>query len=223
MLFEMHWVYYFGRGLIRTALFLIARWEVKGRENVPEGGPMLIVSNHLHIADPPIVAASIPLRLVFMAKEELWESRWSRFWVENFGAFPVRRGGLERGTLRAAEEWIKRGVSVVIFPEGGRSPSASLRSALPGAALMARRLKVPILPVGISGTDKFNHMWWALRHRPRVTVTIGRPFSSPMDGKPTREQRQETMEHIMKNIAALLPPQYRGVYAGEDRAADREG
>jgi 1-acyl-sn-glycerol-3-phosphate acyltransferase len=219
----MHWVYYFGRGLIRSAMPFVSRWEIKGRENVPARGPLLIVCNHLHIADPPIVAASIPLKLVFMAKEELWESRWSRFWVKNFGAFPVRRGGLERETIRAAEKWIKRGVSVVVFPEGGRSPSPGLRQALPGAALMAWRLKVPILPVGIAGTDKFKRVGWSFLHHPRVTVTIGRPFSPPMDGNLTREQRQEITDTIMNNIAALLPPPYRGVYAGEGRAADREG
>jgi 1-acyl-sn-glycerol-3-phosphate acyltransferase len=209
----MHWVYYFGRGLIRFGMFFLARWEINGQENVPERGPVLIVCNHLHVADPPIVAASVPLKLVFMAKEELWASRWDRYWVENFGAFPVRRGGLERETLRAAQQWIERGVSIVMFPEGGRSHSPGLQPALPGAAMMAWRLKVPILPVGITGTDKFRNIGWTLRHHPTVTVTIGRPFSPPLDGKLTREQRREMTDRIMKTIAELLPAEYRGVYA----------
>ena len=216
----MHWVYYFGRGLAHFLMFFLARWEIKGRENVPARGPLLIVSNHLHIADPPIVAASIKLKLVFMAKDDLWRNRWNRFWVENFGAFPVRRAGLGREALRTAEGWIKRGVSVVVFPEGGRSHTPGLRPALPGAALLASQLKVPILPVGITGTDKFYDIWWTLRHHPTVTVNIGRPFNPPTDGKLTREQRQEAIEHIMKKVAALLPPPYRGVYSGGGRAQD---
>ncbi len=81
----MHWVYYFGRGIIRGLVFPFATWKVKGRENITSAGPYLIVCNHLHITDPPIVAASLPLKCVFMAKEELWHSGWSRFWVKNFG------------------------------------------------------------------------------------------------------------------------------------------
>ncbi len=217
---EMHWVYYFGRGLAHFLMFFLANWEIRGRENVPTQGPCLIVSNHLHIADPPIVAASIKLKMVFMAKDELWRSRWNRFWVENFGAFPVRRTGLDREALRTAEEWIKRGVSVVMFPEGGRSHSAGLRQALPGAALLASRLKVPVLPVGITGTEKFYNIGWTLLHHPKVIVNIGRPFDPPTDGKLNREQRQEAMSYIMKKVAALLPPSYRGVYSGGKRAQD---
>jgi 1-acyl-sn-glycerol-3-phosphate acyltransferase len=214
----MHWVYYFGRGLTHVVMPFVARWEIKGRENVPPRGPVLIVSNHLHISDPPIIASSIPLKLVFMAKDDLWKSRWNRFWVENFGAFPVRRGSLDRGTLRTAENWLSRDVSVVMFPEGGRS-AAGMRRGLPGAALLAARLKVPVLPVGITGTDRLRHVLWSIFHHPRVTVTIGQPFNPPTDGRLTREQRQEAIDLIMKKVAALLPPQYRGVYAGGEDAA----
>ncbi len=92
-----------------------------------------------------------------MAKEELWGTRWSAFWVEHFGAFPVRRGSLDRETLRTAERWLSQGVSVVMFPEGGRS-AAGMRRGLPGAASLAARLRVPVLPVGIAGTDKLRRV-----------------------------------------------------------------
>src|SRR3972149_850908 len=101
----MHWAYYFGRGLIRVLAVPFGGWEVKGRENVTGKGPFLIVCNHLHIADPPIVAASMPLKCVLMAKEDLWQKAWPRFWVSHFGAFPVRRGGVDRETFRQAEHW----------------------------------------------------------------------------------------------------------------------
>ncbi len=217
----MHWVYYFGRVLIRLLVFPVGSWHVRGRENEPANGPVLIVCNHLHLADPPIVAASIKLKSVLMAKEELWRNGWTRFWVENFGAFPVRRGGVDREVLHTAERWLKQGVSVIMFPEGTRSSNARMQPALPGAALIASRMGVPVLPVGITGTDKLRKLGWCLLHRPRITVTIGRPFNPPTtDGKLTREQRNRLINDIMRKIAALLPPEYHGVYAGGENAQD---
>lgn len=215
----MHWVYYFGRVVIRVVVFPFASWEVKGRENIPENGPFLVACNHLHIADPPIVAASLPLKCVFMAKEELWQDGWSRFWVENFGAFPVSRGGVDRAAIRRAEDWLKKGVSLIMFPEGERSKSARMQPALPGAALIAARTGVPILPVSIRGTEKLRNIKWSFLHRPRVTVTIGKPFQpAPSDSATAKEQRQLLMNEIMGKIAALLPPEYRGVYGGGENA-----
>jgi 1-acyl-sn-glycerol-3-phosphate acyltransferase len=220
----MHWVYYFGRVVIRVLIFPFASWEVKGRENVPVKGPLVIVCNHIHLTDPPIVAASLPLKCVFLGKEELFRDRWSRFWVGNFGAIPVSRGQVDREAIRRAEGWLQKGVSLIIFPEGSRSPIAQLQPALPGAALFASRSGLDILPVSITGTEKLKDMrlkalLWCLFHRPRITVTIGRKFKPELpDGKPTKEQRAGLMNTIMSKIAALLPPEYRGVYGGGENA-----
>jgi len=215
----MHWVYYFGRVIIHIMVFPFAGWRVRGRENVPERGPFIVVCNHLHIADPPIVAASLKLKAVFMAKEELWSNGWSHFWVKNFGAFPVKKGSVDREAIRQAKYWLNRGVSVIIFPEGGRSKSARLQTAFSGAALIAMHTGTPILPVSISGSDKFLNPAWCFFHRPRVTVTFGLPFNPPnTDGKPTKEQRTQLTNDIMRRIAALLPSEYRGIYDKEKTA-----
>jgi 1-acyl-sn-glycerol-3-phosphate acyltransferase len=217
----MHWVYYFGRGLIRTLAFPFGGWQTVGRENIREKGPFLIVSNHLHVADPPILAASLPLKCVFMAKDELWENAWSRFWVENFGAFPVRENGADREAFRQTEKWFGRGISVVMFPEGGRSRSGRLQKALPGAAVIVARLGVPVLPVSITGTDKLRNIKRAFWHHPHLKVTIGEPFRPEVgNGRLTREQRRETIDSIMRKIAAMLPPEYRGVYDAETSAGN---
>ena len=215
----MHWVYYFGRGLIRFLVFFFATWTVKGKENLPSQGPLLIVCNHNHIADSPIVASSIPRKSVFMAKEDLWHNVWSRYWVENFGAFPVKRDGFDRDAIRRAEHWLQQGMAVIMFPEGTRSPDGRMIPALPGAALIASHLNVPILPVAITGSDKLRNLGWCFLHHPRITLTIGKPFNlPPAEGKSTREQRQQMIDFIMRKIAALLPPEYHGVYAGGENA-----
>ena len=219
----MHWVYYFGRVLIRILLFPVARLQVKGQENVPGPGPFLILCNHLHLADPPIVGTCIKQKTVFMAKEELFRHRWSRFWVKNYGAFPVRRGVVDREAIRHAEYWIKRGVSVIMFPEGTRSPTAQMQSALPGSVLIATRLGVPILPVGITGSEKLRNLKRCFWHHAMITVNIGKPFNlPPTDGKLTKEERYRLIGSIMEHIAALLPPEYHGVYARGENARDRE-
>jgi 1-acyl-sn-glycerol-3-phosphate acyltransferase len=92
----MHWVYYFGRVLVYILLAPFGWIWVRGQENVPDEGPVLVVSNHLSIGDPPLVATKVKLTCVIMAKEDLFRHPWSRFWVKNFGAFPVRREGINR-------------------------------------------------------------------------------------------------------------------------------
>jgi len=218
---RMHWVYYFGRMLIRILLFPIAFLRVKGRENITGPGPYLIVGNHNHLADPPIVGTCIKQRSVFMAKSELFQHPWSRFWVKNYGAFPIHRGGVDREAIRHAESWVRRGVSIVMFPEGTRSPNGQMQSALPGSVLLATRLGIPILPVGITGSDKLRNLKWAFLHHPTITVRIGKPFDLPRkDGKLIKEERNKLLTTIMEHVADLLPPNYRGVYAKENNAED---
>jgi len=209
----MHFVYYFGRGLIRFLVFFFAFWKVKGGENLPKDRPVLIVCNHVCIADPPMIAASIPLKCKIMAKEELWHNWWSRYWVANFGAFPVHRGSIDTEAIRSAERALKEGFSVIIFPEGSRSPDARMIPAQPGAALIAARMKVPILPVSIAGSENLGNLKSCFFRHPQITVTIGKPFDlPPHNGKITREQRREMTDFIMSKIAEILPPEYRGVY-----------
>ena len=213
----MPWFYYIARGLLIGLFKLLTRWQVKGKENVPKGGPVLVVANHVHAADPPLLGVSLPRKVVFMAKEELFRSSVSAYFVSGLGSFPVHRGRLDRQALRSSQQVLADNLALAMFPEASRSRSAKLKKAMPGSALIACRSGVPILPVGIIGTEQIKGLGWILR-RPRVTINIGKPFSlPPVEGKLTRERLVEYTDLIMRRIAELLPPQYHGVYAGKKR------
>ncbi|MDD4858641.1 MAG: lysophospholipid acyltransferase family protein [Dehalococcoidales bacterium] len=208
----MHWFYYGGRVISWTALTLFARWQVTGRENVPKKGPLLIVANHLNLSDPSIVAMSVGRRMVFMAKDELFRKPFPRYFIRGFGAFPVRRGALNREAFKEAENWLNKDVALVMFPEGGRSRDTKLMTPFPGSVMIATKLNVPILPVGIAGSESVGGRFWWLK-RPRITVKIGKPFSlPPVYGKLEKEERARLADYIMEHIAALLPRKYRGEY-----------
>ena len=203
-------LYHIGRWVVRAFLFLFTRFEVKGRENVPQRGGVLVSANHLSLMDPPVVGVSLGRSTIFMAKEELFRSRFGRYFVSSLGAFPVHRGRLDREALRQAEVALSGNKALVMFPEGARASSTGYRpEGFVGAALIAARSGAPVLPVGITGTESMKGWGWMLR-RPRITVNIGPAFVlPPPGGAHRREQLEEYTHTIMSRIADLLPLQYR--------------
>ena len=200
---------------MKLLLLLLSRWRVRGRDNIPRQGPLLIVANHLNLADPPLLGVSLTRKVVFMAKEELFRSRFSSFCVRSFGAFPVHRGQLDREALRQAKRVLADGLALVMFPEATRSKDAKLQPAFSGSALIALHSGAPILPVGITGTERIKGVSWIL-HRPVITVNIGHPFYlPPVDSRLTKVEMAELTNFIMGRIAEILPPEYRGNYAAE--------
>ncbi len=193
----------------------VRRFEVVGRENVPPEGPLILASNHLNNADPPMIALAAPRHPTYMAKQEMinWPILGPGFRI--FGAFAVRRGEADLAALRAATEVVNRGDMLVMFPEGTRSRTGGLTKAHPGTALIALRTKAPVLPVAITGSEHLTWPWiflrpYSVRH---IKVTIGEPFHLPPVERVNSEAASRATDIIMRRIAALLPPEYRGVYA----------
>jgi 1-acyl-sn-glycerol-3-phosphate acyltransferase len=163
--------------------------------------------------------------LHYMAKVELYRNPFMAWLLAHLNAFPVHRGEADRTALRRAEELLRSGRVVGIFPEGHRARDAGVQPSKGGIALLARRANVPILPVAITGTQyllpKALPRWRPWR-RPPVTVTVGAPFTLPPSTG--RADYNALANLIMRHVAALLPPSYRGVFAEETGVpAERAG
>jgi 1-acyl-sn-glycerol-3-phosphate acyltransferase len=190
--------------IVAVALHL----RVFGLRNVPARGAFIIASNHLSWADIPLVAVRLHRKVIYMAKEEYFSSRMA--WVVRFlGAFPVKRGEGDRQALRTGEEQLKKGNILVMFPEGTRSRTRTMAKGHAGLGLIALRTGAPVVPVAIWGSEKVFKEF-----RPRVTLCYGDPMVfKPRGEKITREDIDETTDQVMRSIASMLPPEYRGVYA----------
>ena len=194
-------------------------WKVEGRENIPLTGPLILVANHVHVLDPFFLIFISPRWINFMAKEELFRSPFLRPWLHAVGAFPIRREGKvkeKQKILKSARNELEKGLILGMFPEGGRSRDGKLRKGKPGSVVIASKTNVPILPVGIVGTDKIKGISW-LWKRPGIVINIGKPFKLPPNhSKMSKSQMQLLTTQIMREIATLLPPEYQGAYEEQE-------
>jgi 1-acyl-sn-glycerol-3-phosphate acyltransferase len=200
----------------KILIYLTTRYTLLGKENVPRKGPVLVLSNHLSVADPVLIGASTGRKVIFMAKEELFKNFFVNYIIRSFGAFPVYRSNVNLEALRKANAVLKNGQLLGMFPEGKRSQEAVLKQAFMGSALVARRNQVTILPIAITGSEKIRGFGW-IWHRPKITLKIGRSFALPdTQNQFGRDQLNEDIRYIMKHIAELLPEGYRGIYASKN-------
>ena len=202
--------------LMLLVVRIFGRLRLNGRARVPAEGPLLVVANHLNIADPPLLGAVLPRRIHFMAKLSLFDQRPFGFFVRLFGAFPVRRYEADLKALRQAQEILEAGGVVGLFPEGHRSHGEGLIQPFPGPALVALRTGVTILPVAITGTETIRRPSVLLRH-PLITVTIGEPFTLTPPSRINGAAVRAATDEIMYRLAALLPAEYRGLYGTPGR------
>lgn len=207
-------------GVVRLFFMTFAKWERIGLENLPREGGYILASNHIGSADPPMLAVAVyPRWPRFMAKLELFQKRPLTGWIFALsGAFPVRRLDADIAALREAQAQLAAGRILGMFPEGHRSHNAALMEAFPGTALIALRSGAPIVPVGITGSENFRGGLGVFFQRPRVRMHFGEPFVLEAGDRVRRDDVEAGTERLMREIAALIPARYRGVY--RERFAD---
>lgn len=185
-------LYYFARSVVAGFLKSTYRVKVEGLENFPKEGGVLLCTNHISNFDPPLVGVTAPRQVFFMAKAELFKVPVLKDLLNNFGTFPVNRGGSDREALRTGLKILKEGKVLGFFPEGTRSKTGELGKGLPGAGFFALRSNAEVVPCAIVGPYK---PFQTLR------VVYGKPI--PMDEYrekkiPTDEMAQIIMSEIEK-------------------------
>jgi len=205
----------FLRSVIRGLFHILSQVHISGKENVPQQGAYLVVSNHISVYEPPFILAFWPETLEAAGAVEIWERPGQNILVRLYGAIPVHRGEYDRRLVENLIGVLKSGRPLLIAPEGGRTHTTGMRRANPGAAYIVDQAGVPVVPVGILGTsdDLLRHTLH--RQRPTLEMRIGVPFTLPPlegRGEARRLSRQRNADIIMQHIANLLPPEYHGEY-----------
>jgi 1-acyl-sn-glycerol-3-phosphate acyltransferase len=208
-------------------LKVIWRPRVLGIQNIPAEGGVILASNHLSFVDSVAIPAVVPRKVVFLAKSDYFNGRGvkgtaQRLWFGGLGMLPVDRDNTQAAidSLDTALEVLGRGEAFGIYPEGSRSRDGRLYRGRTGVAHLALTAGVPVVPVGLRGTDKIQPVGSTYPKIAKVTITFGKAldFSGRADGVPPGRARREVTDEIMAAIQELSGQEPAGVY--NDRAID---
>jgi 1-acyl-sn-glycerol-3-phosphate acyltransferase len=184
-------------------LKVFGRYQVFGRQNLPDSGPLIIVSNHISNWDPLMVGVAIPRRVSFIAKEELFGIPLVGSLLKAWGMLPIKRGRIDREALSKPLDLLKDKKVIGIFIEGKRNlknPDTMLKPQ-PGAAMLALRSGAPIVPVAVINTNRI------LRSFKRVKVFIGKPIhfasKTELEGLEKKEQYSKIGRELTETIQEL--------------------
>jgi 1-acyl-sn-glycerol-3-phosphate acyltransferase len=201
--------------LARAAFAILANLRVTGEENLPDGGPLLVVANHFSFVDPAAMIRAVPWPIEFVGGFQMPNAPAMVRWLPKvWGYYPVHRGSFSTDALRAAEAILEQDGVLGIFPEAGNWATV-LRPARPGAAFLAVRSGTRILPMGFAG---LNEIFPSLRkgRRAPIAIRIGKPFGpfrAEGRGRDRRPKLDAIGHEIMERIAQLIPPEKRGHYS----------
>jgi 1-acyl-sn-glycerol-3-phosphate acyltransferase len=195
---------------------VIWRPTIEGLDNVPREGGLLIASNHLSFVDSVVIPIVAPRKVVFMAKAEYFDNPLSRAWFEGLGMVPVNRDDTKAAmaSLDIALDVLRKGEAFGIYPEGTRSRDGRLYRGRTGVAELALTAGVPVVPVGLRGTQEIQPIGTRFPRRAKVTVRFGRPldFTGRFDGVPRGRARREATDEIMRSIRELSGQEEAGTY-----------
>ena len=203
----------FGYWLYVVVFRLLLKLEVVGREHIPAGGPLIVACNHATFLDPFMIDAVVGRPMVFFAKEEVMSIPVFGFLARYYMVIPVARGEADTSALKGALRTLREGYALYVAPEGTRGHTGALQHGKVGAVVMAQRTGAAVVPCGVSGQKELGRHLKRLRRAP-VRVQFGPAFQFVGPRKPSKEELQAMADEMMYRIAALLPAEQRGVYAG---------
>jgi len=187
--------------VVSPVLHGFLRGRIYGAENVPKEGPLIVVSNHASDFDPPIVSCAMRRPVAFMAKEELFRIPVLKQGIELYGAYPVKRGAADLSAIRSALNCLSGGWAVGVFLQGTRTADARIPEPKLGAALIAAKAKVPLIPVSLWGTEAIFQKGSPVPRPVPVTVRIGQVIDPPSSTK--REELEAVTQQCAVAIHAL--------------------
>ena len=203
------------RALFATAMWTWFRPKVVGREHVPGTGPVILAPVHRSFADFGFAAFCSDRKLFFMTKDEMWKHRWLGKLLLTVGAFPVHRESADREALQRAEEVLRKGQVLVLFPEGTRREGPVIENLMEGAAFLSARTGAPIVPVGIGGSDLAMPKGSVIPKPYTIQVVIG-----PAIPPPPRTGGGRVSRSSVHAATEALVPKLQAVY---DEAKSRTG
>ena len=187
--------------LVSPLLHTYFRVKIYGAEKVPQSGGLIAVSNHASYFDPPLLSNCVRRPVAFMAKEELFKTPIFKQAIQLYGAYPVKRSTSDRSALRAATGAINSGWVAAIFLQGTRTPNGKITDPKLGAAWIAAKAQVPLLPISLWGTEKAIDKSFPFLKPVPITVRIGDPIAPPTSSK--KAELQAVTDRCAKAINSL--------------------
>lgn len=199
---ELAW-YRFAWSVVLVPCWLLWRMVFVGRERLPQTTPFVLAPVHRSYIDSLLAASVTSRRMRFMGKREMWSYAWlGKVWT-SLGAFPVDRGTPDREALRNCERALAGGEPVVMFPEGRRRSGPVVQPLLDGPAFVALRANVPIVPVGIGGSERAMPKGYRWLRPSRTTLVIGKPIWPPVHAAGSHVPRRAVAELTARLHAEL--------------------
>ena len=208
-------------GVIPPVARAVSQPTVEGLHHVPTTGPVIVASNHLSFVDSVVIPCVVPRKVVFLAKSDYFtgsgvKGTLQRAWFEGLGMLPVDRDDTKAAlaSLDTALEVLGRGEAFGIYPEGTRSRDGRLYRGRTGVAHLALTAGVPVVPVGITGTERLQPVGARFPRVVPITVEFGAPIevAGRFDGVPLGKARRLLTDEVMAAIQAMTGQEEAGVY-----------
>ncbi len=205
------------RAIVSGLSRLVFRLRIEGREHLPPSGAYVIAPSHRSILDSFFAGVITTRRVRFMAKKELWDNKLLGRMVEIMGAFPVDRAA-GSGAVKAALSVLRAGEPVVVFPEGTRRRGPVIEDLHEGAAYLAVKMGVPVVPVGVGGSEAILPSGASIPNLKRVAVLVGEPIEPRPGPSPSRTVDRTEVHRITEELERSIQELFT---EAEARAAGR--